>query len=232
MDVADAVGREVLLSSLGLGSRDTAAQSGLEQSLLADRAQLNTLGSSWGRDPEVVASSEKIRSEEAYVQGYQDRLHDCLATLQQPAWPLVGGAWPARSSARSAREADAPGPIRGKPQRGDRRERATGQGRNPRGDVKRLSGHERPVDEPDCLPGPETERQEVHVTVIAIPRSGKSPFRPYWASSPRSPWRAVHVGLTLGPPPRRLGRPFPLPRRDPEPVERSRALRRAENHNG
>ena len=105
MDVADAVGREVLLSSLGLGSRDTAAQSALEQSLLADRSQLSNLRQHMGpAHPEVVALLEKIRSEEAYVQGYQDRLQDRLGNFGAATWALGWCAWPARSSARSARK--------------------------------------------------------------------------------------------------------------------------------
>ena len=50
MSVGDAVGREMLLNSLGLGSRDVNTQASLEQNLIAARAELQTVQQNLGPD--------------------------------------------------------------------------------------------------------------------------------------------------------------------------------------
>ncbi len=81
--VADAVGRELLLSSLGLGARDATAQASLEQSLIADRAQLATVQQNLGpAHPEVIALSQKVHETEQFLQGYQERIIRRVAELR------------------------------------------------------------------------------------------------------------------------------------------------------
>jgi len=84
MAVADAVGRELLLSSLGLGSRDTATQASLEQALVADRAQLATVQQNLGpAHPEVIALAEKVQQTEQFLQGYQERINQRVSDLRK-----------------------------------------------------------------------------------------------------------------------------------------------------
>jgi len=84
MAVADAVGRELLLSSLGLGSRDAATQANIEQDLVADRAQLATVQQNLGpAHPEVIALSEKVQKAEQFLQGYQERISQRVAELRR-----------------------------------------------------------------------------------------------------------------------------------------------------
>ena len=93
MTVGDAVGREVILSTLGLGSRESTALVSLEQTLLADRAQLATLRQSFGpAHPEVIATEDRIRRTEQFLEGGRQRVGQRLAELrngQLGAW-LVG----------------------------------------------------------------------------------------------------------------------------------------------
>ena len=58
--LGDSAGREVLLSSLGLAGLNSPAQASLEQSLLADRAELQTVQQNLGPNhPEVIAWSKE-----------------------------------------------------------------------------------------------------------------------------------------------------------------------------
>jgi polysaccharide biosynthesis transport protein len=73
--VANTVGQEVLLSSLGLGGRDASAPAGLEQNILNDLTQLNTLRQHFGpAHPEVIALQEKISISEDFLRNYPDRI--------------------------------------------------------------------------------------------------------------------------------------------------------------
>jgi capsular exopolysaccharide synthesis family protein len=84
ISVGDVIGRELLLNSLGLGNRDTTTQTTLEQGLLSDRGELNTLRHNFGPlHPEVVALSERIRRTEQYVQAAQERINQRVAALRQ-----------------------------------------------------------------------------------------------------------------------------------------------------
>jgi len=83
MAVADVVGREVLMSSLGLGNRDATTQASLEQNLLSDVAQLNTLQQHLGpAHPEVVALQERIRLAEQFLRGAHGRIQERVADLR------------------------------------------------------------------------------------------------------------------------------------------------------
>lgn len=75
LSLGDTVGREMLLGSLGLGSRDYSAQATVEQGLLADRAQLQTLRQNLGPNhPEVLALGERIRLSEQFLTSTQERI--------------------------------------------------------------------------------------------------------------------------------------------------------------
>jgi succinoglycan biosynthesis transport protein ExoP len=90
MAVGDAVGREMLLNGLGLGGRDAQTQTSLEQSLLNDRAQLQTALQNLGpRHPEVIALTEKIRQTEYFLSTSQQRIAQRMSELNQAQL----GAW-------------------------------------------------------------------------------------------------------------------------------------------
>jgi polysaccharide biosynthesis transport protein len=82
MSVGDVVGREMLLSSLGLGARDANTQAGLEQSLLADRAELQSIQQNLGPNhPEVVALAQRVRTIEQFLASAQERIGQRVAEL-------------------------------------------------------------------------------------------------------------------------------------------------------
>ncbi|MEX0979419.1 MAG: polysaccharide biosynthesis tyrosine autokinase [Pirellulales bacterium] len=69
------VGREVLLSGLGLSSRDGVAQSNMEKSLLDDEAQLTTLRAYFGpMHPRVMELVDRIRITNQYLAEYRTRV--------------------------------------------------------------------------------------------------------------------------------------------------------------
>ena len=84
MSVGDAVGREMLLSSLGLGSRDANTQASLEQNLIAARAELQTAQQNLGpQHPEVIALAEKVRLTEQFLDFSQERISQRVAELRK-----------------------------------------------------------------------------------------------------------------------------------------------------
>lgn len=84
MTVGDAVGREMLLSSLGLGGRDANTQASLEQSLITARAALQTAQQNLGpMHPEVVALTEKVRLTEQFLASAQERIGQRMAELHK-----------------------------------------------------------------------------------------------------------------------------------------------------
>jgi capsular exopolysaccharide synthesis family protein len=88
--VADVAGRELLLNSLGLGSRTATTQRTLRQSVFSDRAELGRLGQNLGDNhPEVRALAEKLRTTERYLQTSQERLNRRVVELRQNRL----GAW-------------------------------------------------------------------------------------------------------------------------------------------
>lgn len=84
MSVGDAVGREMLLSSLGLSSNNANTQATLEGSLLAARAELQTAQQNLGpMHPEVVALTEKIRLTERFLASAQQRIGQRMTELDK-----------------------------------------------------------------------------------------------------------------------------------------------------
>ncbi|MHB1035271.1 MAG: polysaccharide biosynthesis tyrosine autokinase [Pirellulales bacterium] len=82
MAAAEIVGRELVLSSLGLGARDAATEAGMEQALLQNRAELSAMLNHLGpAHPEVVAMQERVRLAEEYLRGSQDRINQRMAEL-------------------------------------------------------------------------------------------------------------------------------------------------------
>jgi len=83
VSVADAVGREMLMTSLGFSSRDASTQAYLERELLETRASVKMLEEYLGpAHPELLAKGEKIRAAEQYLLQSQQRVNEHLARLQ------------------------------------------------------------------------------------------------------------------------------------------------------
>ncbi|MFV2067875.1 MAG: GumC family protein [Pirellulales bacterium] len=112
--IEGAVGREILLASLGLNPQDAAVQSDLEQKLLADRAELASLAQAYGpAHPKYVALTDRIRSTQAYLQSYRGRLQERLVNLRdrqlgpmlvQMLTQAVNKAWQHETSLRESFE--------------------------------------------------------------------------------------------------------------------------------
>ncbi len=84
MSVGDAVGREMLLNSLGLGNQDSYTLASLERSLLDDRSELMTVQQNLGPNhPEVIALTERIRMTEQYLASSQQRIDQRLGELKK-----------------------------------------------------------------------------------------------------------------------------------------------------
>ncbi|MEN6459652.1 MAG: polysaccharide biosynthesis tyrosine autokinase [Thermoguttaceae bacterium] len=82
MAVGNEVGRDLLMSNLGLTGRDGLSQANIEQNLLADRAQLQTVQQNLGPNhPEVQALAQRVRLTEQYLATTQQRLDERLAAL-------------------------------------------------------------------------------------------------------------------------------------------------------
>jgi len=83
LTVSDLVGKEVLLTALGLSSLDATSVATLERDLMNDRAKLLGLQNHYGpRHPSVVALADRIQLTEQYLRGYQDRVAQRLAEFQ------------------------------------------------------------------------------------------------------------------------------------------------------
>ena len=83
MTVADAVGREMLLNSLGFSHQDAYMQARMEQGLIDNRAQLASMLRDLGpAHPKVEEMTNKIRQAEQYLLGYQQRVNRRLAEIQ------------------------------------------------------------------------------------------------------------------------------------------------------
>lgn len=90
ISVGDVVGREMLLSSLGLGNRESYTQASLEKGLLEDRAALHTALQNLGPNhPEVVALTGRVRMTEEYLASAQQRITQRLSEINQSQL----GAW-------------------------------------------------------------------------------------------------------------------------------------------
>ena len=84
MTLGDVAGREMLMSMLGLGPRESYAQANLEQGLMEDRATLRRMQMELGPNhPELVALRERIAMTEQYLTGSQDRLLERIVELRK-----------------------------------------------------------------------------------------------------------------------------------------------------
>jgi polysaccharide biosynthesis transport protein len=84
MTVGDTVGRELLLNSLGLGSRDANTQASLEQDLISTRADLQTVQQNLGPNhPEVIALDRKARLIEQFLGSTEQRIQQRVAGLRK-----------------------------------------------------------------------------------------------------------------------------------------------------
>lgn len=82
----DPVGRELLLGVLGFSREETAARLQLERTIIEDRIELTRLLQDLGNNhPRVQALQQRIATNEAFLEGYQDRLRARLANLDTPA---------------------------------------------------------------------------------------------------------------------------------------------------
>ena len=82
--VGNAVGQEMLLNTLGLRGGDVGSMNSLEQSLLSDRAQLQTIQQNLGPNhPEVVALTERVRSVEQFLGSTDERIQHRMAGLRK-----------------------------------------------------------------------------------------------------------------------------------------------------
>ncbi|MEA1952678.1 MAG: polysaccharide biosynthesis tyrosine autokinase [Planctomycetota bacterium] len=83
MSVANVVGKEMLLRSLGFNPRDAATQATLERDLLDERAELKTMHEYLAAaHPEVLAKLDKIRMKEEYLYNYPQRINQWLTRIQ------------------------------------------------------------------------------------------------------------------------------------------------------
>ncbi len=83
LSVGDAVGREMLLNTLGLGSRDAYTQNSLEQNLITARAELQTAQQNLGpAHPQVVTLTERIQLIQQFLDSSQQRIGQRLAGSQ------------------------------------------------------------------------------------------------------------------------------------------------------
>lgn len=83
MSIANVVGEEMLMRSLGFNPRDAATQAALERDLLDERAELKTMREYLAAaHPEVQAKLDNIRMKEEYLYSYPQRINDWLAQIQ------------------------------------------------------------------------------------------------------------------------------------------------------
>ena len=83
MTVANVVGKEMLMRSLGFNPRDAATQATLERDLLDERADLKTMRKYLAAaHPEVLAKLDKIRIKEEYLYNYPQRINEWLTRIQ------------------------------------------------------------------------------------------------------------------------------------------------------
>jgi capsular exopolysaccharide synthesis family protein len=83
MSVANVVGKEMLLRSLGFSPMAAATQAAYERDLLEDRASYRTMQEHLGpAHPLVAEKLDKIRMTEDYLRDYQRRMNEQLSQLQ------------------------------------------------------------------------------------------------------------------------------------------------------
>lgn len=81
--MSDAVGREMLLNSLGFNPQDATARAEAERRILEDQVALNALREHLGDNhPRVRQLLQRIAANQMYLQGFQQRLRDRLNAIE------------------------------------------------------------------------------------------------------------------------------------------------------
>lgn len=84
MSVADMVGREILLNSLGINGQHAAAQAALERDLIGYRAEMEAMQEHYGpRHPQVAVLEERIRQTQQYLISYPERSKKRFAEIRE-----------------------------------------------------------------------------------------------------------------------------------------------------
>ncbi len=83
ISVEPVVGRELIMSALGLNQHHAQAASGIEQKLLQDRAKLDSLKGHYGpTHPQILEVQKNIANSEQYLAQYQGKIDGRLDQLQ------------------------------------------------------------------------------------------------------------------------------------------------------
>ncbi|RMF88598.1 MAG: hypothetical protein D6741_18940, partial [Planctomycetota bacterium] len=84
LSMSDDVGRELLLNSLGFNSQEASSQLAMERQLVQDRALLQSLyeGGLGDNHPRVQALKQRIAMSQQYIAGFQSRVEQRMAELQ------------------------------------------------------------------------------------------------------------------------------------------------------
>jgi capsular exopolysaccharide synthesis family protein len=86
LDLQSLLGKESVLSALGLSGQDATMLAAAEQQLLADHADLRTLMEHYGpRHPRVIQLNQRIQGNRQYLATFHQRLNDRLAVVSHPA---------------------------------------------------------------------------------------------------------------------------------------------------
>jgi len=84
MTVANVVGKEIMMRSLGFDQHDSYTQSTIERQLLDERAALTSMQEHLGpAHPDVIAIIDRIRLTEQYLLGHQQRVKERVRQLQR-----------------------------------------------------------------------------------------------------------------------------------------------------
>ena len=113
--IEEAVGRELLLSSLGFNAKDSQLQASLERQLLTDQAELKTMGEYVGpAHPEWIKVENRIRTTQRYMNERQGQVIQQMTHMQdtrlgpiliEMTEQLLAKIWQQESSLRSAFDA-------------------------------------------------------------------------------------------------------------------------------
>ncbi len=81
-DIEPLIGREMLLSALGLNTQDAEARANVERRMMEDRAKIQTLLEHYGEaHPKVLEVAQSIRGAEEYLRNFQSQAEQRLAGL-------------------------------------------------------------------------------------------------------------------------------------------------------
>jgi capsular exopolysaccharide synthesis family protein len=81
-DIEPLIGREMMLSALGLNTQDAEARASIERRMMEDRAKIQTLLEHYGElHPKVMEVAQSIRGAEEYLKNYQSQAEQRLSGL-------------------------------------------------------------------------------------------------------------------------------------------------------